>query len=289
MSRLRLKARLRRILTAVRLGAIYRLWHGLASWDPRRLRRAARFRRWNRGVAPDRMVVRPGVCLRLDSRSREPFEWFCFRSVEMARELDAFLRAMKPRHSFLDVGACHGIFSLAFAQGRPGARALAVEPSAIAYSILAENVRLGGLENVIPRQIAMGAASGRLRMRQVWHHLEALPAEGPDGEAVEVPMRTVDELCGELAFEPDVVKIDVEGYELAVLAGARAILARHRPLLFLELHPERLRQLGGTVAEVVRLLSGLGYRFRDPGGAPVAAQRLERREAVSRIVCAPPS
>jgi FkbM family methyltransferase len=280
-----LKGRLRRALVALRLGALLPLWHRLARWDPRLRRREAQFHHWNREAARDEIVVRPGLRLRIDPRSREPFEWFCFRSLEMSRELDAFARAMVSCRNFLDIGACHGIFSLAFAHHRPEAKALAVEPSAVAYSILVENLRRNGLDNVVSKQVACGATAGRLRMRQVWHHLEALPAEGTTADTVEVPMQSLDELCGELDFAPDIVKIDVEGYELAVLSGARGTLERQRPRLFLELHPERLRELGGSAAEVVQLLSALGYRCRDLSGGPVTGRQVEGRESVSRIVC----
>jgi FkbM family methyltransferase len=295
----KLSVRLRRAWTAVHREGLDGLWRSLARWDPRRRRRQALFRQWNRGAAPDEMVLRPGLRLRLDPRSREPFEWFCHRSLAMAHELDAFVREMAARRRFLDVGACHGIFSLAFAHGRPEARAVAVEPSAIACSILAENLRLGGLDNVLARQVACGAASGTLRMRQTWHHLEALPAEQAATAAVGAPgssrddsavvamaMQSVDELCAELDFQPDLVKIDVEGYELAVLGGARATLGRHRPLVFLELHPRRLRELGGSVAEVDRLLAGLGYGFHALNGSPIGHREIAGMEAVSRVLCA---
>jgi FkbM family methyltransferase len=277
-----MKAQLRRLLTALHLTGLYTLWHRLRRWDPRTLRRAARFRRWNRGTGTDEIVLRPGLRLAIDPRSREPFEHFCFRSPEMVEELDAFLREMPSCRRFLDVGACHGVFALAFAQGRPEALALALDPSPVACEVLAGNVARNGLANVLPRQAAAGATPGRVRMRQVWHHLEADP-EGP----IEVPIEPLDDLCAGLGFAPDLLKVDVEGYELAVLQGARRVLARHRPQLFLELHPERLRELGGSVAEVVTLLSGLGYGFRTLQGAPLSPAAVARRQSVSRLVCQP--
>jgi FkbM family methyltransferase len=280
-----LKARLRRALTALHLQGLYGAWRRLAELDPRRWRRRVLFRRWNRGAAPDEIVIRSGLRLRIDPLSREPFEWFCFRSLEMARELDAFAREMAARRRFLDIGACHGIFSLTFASGRPDALAVAVEPSAVAYSLLVENLRRGRFDNVIARQVACGAAAGTLRMRQAWHHLEALPEEQADPEAVSVPMQSVDELCADLGFRPDLVKIDVEGYELAVLAGASAELARSRPPLFLEIHPGRLRELGGSVEELVRLLAELGYGFCDLGGSSLNGERVSGRESVFRVLC----
>ena len=291
------KARLRGALEALGLTVLYRVWHGLGRLNPRLLLRRAQFGRWNRGAARQEIVLRPGLRLRVEPRSREPFEWFCFRSLAMARELDAFAREIPARRRLLDVGACHGIFSLAFAHQRPEALAVAVEPSAIAYSILVENLRLNGIENVIATPVACGAASGTVRMRQTWHHLEALPeAPAPedlrtskgyrdDGAVVAIPMQSLDELCQELHFRPDLIKIDVEGYELAVLRGARATLGAHRPLLFLEIHPQRLSELGGSAAAVVALLGELGYSFRSMGGSPLSGQQVARRESVSRVLC----
>jgi FkbM family methyltransferase len=282
-----MKARLRRILTALHLAGLYTLWHRLLASDPRLLARAARFRRFNRGAGADEIVLRPGLRLAIDPRSREPFEYFCFRSLEMSRELDAFIHEMGARRRFLDVGACHGVFALAFAQGRPDARALALEPSPPAHRILADNLGRNGLQNVILKPVAAGAVPGRVRMRQVWHHLEAVP-DAEDGEGlVDLPVETVDDLCARLGFRPDLMKIDVEGYELAVLVGARETLARERPRLFLELHPERLRELGGSVEEVVSLLTGIGYRFMRLDGAPLHAAAVASRRSVSRFLCVP--
>lgn len=291
-----LKLGARRLVKALHWPALYRWWHRLREWDPRLRLRKARFRRWNRAAAADEMVVRPGLRLRIDAQSRQPFEWFCYRSLEMARELDAFRREMAACRRFVDVGACHGIFSLAFVHDRPEATAVAVEPSAIACSILAENIRLAGAANVVVKQVACGQAAGTLAMRQVWHHLEALPAAAtapanavPEAmtapNPVTVPMQSLDGLCVELDLRPDLIKIDVEGYELAVLAGAREILGRDRPALFLELHPRWLRDLGSSAAEVVRLLEALGYRFRRLDGSPLAARQVAGRESVSRVIC----
>ncbi len=290
------KSALRRLLYGLHLGWVFRLREGLRPFHPWRMAREPRFRRWNRGAAADEMVVRPGLVLRVDPQARGSFEWFCFRSAEMTRELDAFCREMPSYRRFLDVGACHGIFSLVFAHRRPEVTAVAIEPSTVAFRILAANAAAQEQVNVVPRQIACGAAAGTLRMRQVWHHLEAVAAGEPaattdDGTAViEAPMSTVDALCREMGFQPDLMKIDVEGYEMAVLLGAQETLALHRPRIFLEVHPERLRQLGHSVAEVVQLLEGLGYGFFGLGGGAMSGRRVARLRAVSRLVCgaAPP-
>jgi FkbM family methyltransferase len=288
-----MKARLRKILTALHLAGLYTLWHRLLRFDPRRLRRQARFRHLNRDAGPDEIVLRPGLRLTIDPSSREPFEHFCFRSLEMCRELDAFVREMAVCRRFLDIGACHGVFALAFATGRPDALVLALDPSPVACWVLAQNVERNGLPNVISKQVAAGGAPGHIRMRKVWHHLEAVSdaeaagGSGTDGPIVDIPVETLDDLCAGLGFAPDLMKLDVEGYELSVLHGARAVLRQHRPRLFLELHPDRLRELGGSVGEVVQLLEGLGYRFRSLSGILLSAPDVAGKSSVSRLLCVP--
>lgn len=278
------------LLPARQLDLLRTLWHRSQAYDPRRLWLHRGHRALNAGAAADEIVLRPGLRLTIDPRAREPFEWFCFRSPEMVRELDGFLAGGADRHRLLDVGACHGLFALAFTQGRPGATALAIEPSPIAWEILEANVRSNPGARVTPVQAAVGAAPGVLRMRTSWHHLEALPpaGAGEDGPGVlTIPLRTLDGLCDEMAFRPDILKVDVEGYEISVLRGAGRILRQDRPLLFLEIHPQRIRELGGSLAELWAVLGETGYRALGPAGAPLDAAELDAFDATARLTCAP--
>lgn len=232
-------------------------------------------------------MLRPGLRLAIDPQAREPFEWFCFRSPEMVRELDGFLARSAGCRRLLDVGACHGLFALAFTQGHPGAAALAVEPSPVAWEILEANVRRNSGARVTPVRTAVGAAPGLLRMHYSWHHLEA-SSETDDGPGtLSIPLRTLDSLRDELAFRPDVMKIDVEGYEIAVLRGAGRILSEDRPILFLEAHPQRIQELGGSMRELGDLLATRGYRVFDLRGIPLGGREIAGLDSTARLHCIP--
>ena len=77
---------------------------------------------------------------------------------------------------------------------------------------------------------------------------------------VEVKIRTVDTLVKELRA-PQVIKIDVEGFELEVLKGATELLFTARPTLIMEIHPYQLSLSGGSEEALFHFLKGHGYEW----------------------------
>ena len=59
----------------------------------------------------------------------------------------------------------------------------------------------------------------------------------------------------------DLIKLDVEGFELEVLIGARRCLERMRPIVFGEFHNVLMPKLGATFRDVVDLTRPMGYRY----------------------------
>ena len=76
-----------------------------------------------------------------------------------------------------------------------------------------------------------------------------------------IPLRTLDDLVRD-AGDPriDLMKLDVEGAELSLLRGATRSLEKGRPLIFGEFHPGLMPRHGGTFADVMALLSPIGYQ-----------------------------
>jgi Methyltransferase FkbM domain len=92
-----------------------------------------------------------------------------------------------------------------------------------------------------------------------------------------VPVQSLDSLVAEHGSEGRLVliKIDVEGYESQVLAGATETLARFRPLLYVEFNDQILRDAGSSSIELLGRFLDSGYRVVD--GAGPAAARLHMR------------
>ncbi len=168
-----------------------------------------------------------------------------------------------------DVGAYHGLLTLFFAT-----RAKAVvsfEPNTQNHKRLTENLTLNGIRNVQVRKIGVG--SRRETRKMVWSPLmsggasvetrivDELLRAGTGLVVEEVSIVTLDEeiLQAGLAA-PDLIKIDIEGWEIEALQGARNTLQLYKPALFLEMHGETIREKKRKVAEIVGFLWEFNYR-----------------------------
>jgi len=132
-----------------------------------------------------------------------------------------------------DVGAFHGILTLFFASHC--AQVIAWEPNDGNHARLMENVRLNNLTNVSVRKLAVGSQvrTGTLTYNPSMAGGGSVhgSAEGTISQQVEITTLDCDIAAAPLPA-PDVIKIDIEGWELEALKGARATLAAHHPALF---------------------------------------------------------
>ena len=268
----------------------------LARWVPEPLKRPFRARLFGYRGAP----LEPGT-LRLDGGEVEvAFRGVRFRAPGAAyddlryhladnrdsvEELEAVVRiARETGGVLLDVGAARGVISTVFCLAREGNRAVALEPSPVQTADGRRMAAMNGLEGRLEvREVAVGSRPAEVPGAVDPFGLIDL-APPPGAETFPVSVVTLDDEARQLGEPPSVVKIDVEGHELEVLRGARALLAS-RPVLLLELHLDLLERRGERVEEVVELLRGFGYRFESSAGRPLDARAVARSpNAVLRIV-----
>lgn len=226
----------------------------------------------------DSIVLRDGLAIKVDKESVEPFSWFCWRSPDMVKELDFFINRVCGVQAFADVGANHGIFSLVFLKLNPSGKVLSVDPSPLADRIRLNNRTLNGMESALfSCQVACGAVEGAVDMHFNWHHLEVSGKGDENLETVTVPVRPLDALCRESGITPEVVKIDVEGFELEVLKGADGVL-RNAKLLLLEVHPELLEKLNVAAGDIFDWLTTRAWLVKTLEG-----REITRRDFCDRI------
>jgi FkbM family methyltransferase len=172
-------------------------------------------------------------------------------------ELHLVPRLCDPARAFLDVGANVGVYALLAARHSRTVVALEANPALAA--------RLRGVLGDRHTVLAVGASDRAgtatlhipVRSGADVHWRSSLEPDANPGfasRAVAVPTVPVDDLD----LPPvAVVKIDVEGHELPVLRGARALLTRDRPAVVLE---SEERHTPGGVELARAYLAGLGYR-----------------------------
>jgi hypothetical protein len=78
----------------------------------------------------------------------------------------------------------------------------------------------------------------------------------------EIPVTTLDAFVSESKIEKiDIIKVDIEGSEIAFLEGARQTIADFRPRLMIEVNHGALKRFGKTAADLIGLLGSLRYRL----------------------------
>ncbi|MEA2804042.1 MAG: hypothetical protein QOE49_4137 [Rhodospirillaceae bacterium] len=176
----------------------------------------------------------------------------------------AFLdRVLRPGMVFVDVGANDGYYTL-FAARRvgPSGRVVAAEPSSRERAHLQRNLGRNGLDNVSVVPAAIGAAVG-LADLHLAHGVHAghntLGSFAHDdvvrASLERVPVEPLDAVIARLGLaRVDFVKIDVEGAEASVIAGAAAMLGAMRPLMLIEVNDKALRAQGNCADSLMATL-----------------------------------
>jgi len=209
-----------------------------------------------------RMQLRPG-----------DFIENCLIFTDWHEELTTrFLLAnLAPGNVALVAGANIGYYAMQAARAvGPAGRVVACEPApenlAATLRHLAAN-QLG--ENVLALCLGLGAAPGFQPMAPPPPENSGLASlsASPGAAAYQARMDTIEAILRQFELRcPDLVQLDVEGYEWAALRG----LGAHRPrLLILESDPRDFERQGSTQAEFFAFLRELGYALFDVTGAPI--------------------
>lgn len=174
-----------------------------------------------------------------------------------------FKRVVRPGMTVVDIGAYIGYYTIIAAHlVGEGGRVYAFEPDPDNYGYLVRNIEINGCTNVIPIQKAVSDHAGASaffldRYNSTCHSLyPILRTSGVKQICVEcVPL---DDLLASESIQ--VIKMDIEGAELAALQGMKYILANNPALtLFIELQPNNLSRAGKTAVELLLFLKGQGF------------------------------
>ncbi|KQP52642.1 hypothetical protein ASF39_06945 [Methylobacterium sp. Leaf108] len=166
-----------------------------------------------------------------------------------------------------DIGANNGVYTLLACASNPGLISHAFEPYPPVISILQQTIAANAFrDRVTLHQVALSDANGtaQLYVPDAGHGLLetscSLNSEFQQfAGSVSVPTRRLDDMH---LPAPSFIKLDVEGHEPAVLAGARRTLREARPILFIEV----LREADTTLVNEIAATDGFQrYRLHQDG------------------------
>lgn len=168
-------------------------------------------------------------------------------------EVDVFREFITRDNVVIEVGANMGLHTMALAG--LARHVVAFEPQPFIYYVLAANLALNSIPNVLALMAACGEETTTVPVPildpyrlQNFGGVEIKPAPSPNG-AIALPCHAIDDL--DLPSNITFIKLDCEGQELASLMGAKQLLADQHPTIYAEFTSHR--------SELLALLRGLGY------------------------------
>lgn len=200
---------------------------------------------------------------------RETICFDLFVSGEYSRwrpDMEAIRRIpLNDRSIVLDVGANIGVLTRLFAER--SAHVHAFEPALRALPLLRANAP----DNATVHPVAVGNHEGTVRFAEN----ESLDMSCVAQDGIEVPVATIDSF----ALDADFIKIDVEGYEVEVLQGAKKTIARREPLIMFEALNEMALQ--SCKAEILAISSNYEFEAFPSGTNFLARPRIPVAEVLS--------
>jgi FkbM family methyltransferase len=158
----------------------------------------------------------------------------CFYEAELLADIRSRLFFAQ---CAIDVGAHVGNHTLYFASVL-GLRTISFEPNPQSFALLRANVDENGCAATCElHQQAVGSEAGHVRLVEVPQTNSGMTQVETDTAGTIESVRLDDVLADEARI--DIIKIDVEGFELEVIEGAKTTIGRHRPLLYVEVMAPR--------------------------------------------------
>lgn len=206
-----------------------------------------------------RDVTRYGFSMKLDIS--DLVQWYAYWGFRDPSH-DALISLCRPGDIVLDIGANIGLTALRMSVAVGDGKVYAFEPDSKNYNDCLDHVRANDARNVECIQCALGSAEGTAKL----HHaavgncgcawIEKADAKDPST----VHVTTVDHFCASKGINRvDLMKIDTEGTELAVLRGARKAVERWKPRLFVEVDEDNLQRAGYSPGALWDFLVDSGY------------------------------
>lgn len=178
--------------------------------------------------------------------------------------LDSLLNLVHQNMNIIDVGANIGftVFSMA-SKCSPEGKIYAFEPDPYNFLQLKNNKALNSFNNIEIFNLGAGLKKEQLKLAVNTENNRGgnrIKQNVSENYSLVNIIKLDDFIVEKNIKKIDLIKIDVEGFEMNVLFGARQLLNQYMPVLFIELSDNNLREQGSDAAKLISFLIGLGYK-----------------------------
>ena len=161
---------------------------------------------------------------------------------------------LEEKEIFIDVGAYNGDIFLQFLKHSNGIfdKYIAIEPDSLSYNEFIKNIPIDYKEKVITFFAGAGSKEKQVFFNETGGDYSKITNKGNK----KINIITLDEICK--SYEPTTIKMDVEGYEINALRGARKTISRNLPKLAISIYhiPNHLWQIPAFISKICS-----GYKF----------------------------
>lgn len=204
--------------------------------------------------------------LSVDFQTKTYTEFMRFRNLAGEQAIIAdVLRSLQSNDIVYDIGANVGTYTCFVASKLKSGQTIAFEPEPQNTEALRENLKLNDL-NVEVIEIALSDTDGTVDFALGGTEAgegEHAIATSDYKDTIEVETDRGDSVIDHCNLpHPTVLKIDVEGSELSVLRGLSDTLREHVRVIYVEVHPEKILDFGGSESEIRDFLEETGFEVR---------------------------
>jgi FkbM family methyltransferase len=178
-----------------------------------------------------------------------------------ADEIQSLKKLVRPDSRIADVGANQGIYTLFFSKLVPRGQVYAFEPDPALFVSLKANVQRNGANNVTLFNAAAASGTAKLSLRPgLLNRGDNQIVQNKLGEAGAIPVEAISLDRAIPDTKLDLLKIDVQGFEVEVLKGAQGLFRANPDLsILIEFWPYGLSKAGSRPEELLDILRGAGF------------------------------
>jgi FkbM family methyltransferase len=186
----------------------------------------------------------------------ETDEWF-LRFNSQIKEMNNFLELTKDKKILFDIGSQFGLFSFSFLGNSLDKQVFAFDGGVNPFLTTTQIKLINKLTNFNTFNFLIGNKNEIIKCHS--EELQSLAIPGNDTRL----MFSIDMMVELFNTIPDTIKIDIEGCEYQALVGAYNTIIKHKPIIFIEIHPRFLNYYQNNIEEIAEFVKLINYDVYD--------------------------